>query len=243
MIGFRPRLVPTLFTVPVFLILIGLGTWQIERLGWKEGLIAERKAGLQAPVVAWQEARNRLPGLAWRRVSVTGQFLNDREFLLAARSLNGNPGFHVVTPFATGDGTVVIVDRGWIPLNRKEPSTREAGRPEGPTTAVGVVRPAPTKTWLTPENQPGQGVWFWLDLPTIAAATGLGDRLLTAVYLEADATPNPGGLPIGGQTRIDLPNDHLQYAITWYALAVALLVIYVVYHRQNLPPKPPEPRA
>jgi surfeit locus 1 family protein len=241
MIGFRPRLGPTLFTVPAFLILIGLGTWQIERLGWKEALIAERKAGLEAPVTIWADAKDRLAELAWRRVAVPGRFLNDREFLLAARSLNGNPGFHVVTPFAAEDGSVVIIDRGWIPLDRKAPATREAGRPESWLIAVGVVRPAPQKTWLTPDNHPGDTIWYWIDLPTVAGAVG-GGRVLTTAYLEADATPNPGGLPIGGQTRIDLPNDHLQYAITWYALAVALVVIYVVYHRQNLSLKPPELR-
>ena len=79
------------------------------------------------------------------------------------------------------------------------------------------------------DNEPDKNFWFWIDIPAMARFARVEDRIVKEGYLEADATPNPGGFPIGGQTRVDLPNDHLQYAITWYALAVALIVIYFLY--------------
>ncbi|HXV25304.1 MAG TPA: SURF1 family protein [Alphaproteobacteria bacterium] len=229
--GFRPRLWPTLLTVPALLVLLGLGTWQVQRLHWKEALIAERQAGLAAPATDWTEATEGPGELLWHRVSAEGRFLHDSELLLAARSMNGNPGYHIVTPFELGNGSVLLIDRGWVPLERKEPQARAEGQVEGTRTISGILRPGHRPSWLTPDNQPERNFWFWMDLPAMAGSADLEQRAVTEAYLEADAAPNPGGFPIGGQTRTDLPNDHLQYAITWYALALALSVIYILYHR------------
>lgn len=234
--GFRPRLWPTLITIPAVLVMLGLGTWQVQRLFWKQELIAERQAGIAAPVTPWAEAEGRLPELHWHRVSAEGEFLNDGELVLAARSMNGNPGYHIVTPFRIAGGPVLMVDRGWVPLDRKEPTARPQGQIAGATTVTGILRPGHEPNWLTPDNQPEKNFWFWIDLPAMARAAGAEGQGVTEAYLEADATPNPGGYPIGGQTRTELPNDHLQYAITWYALAVALAVIYILYHRAPAAP-------
>ena len=235
MIGFRPRLWPTLITLPAVLLMLGLGAWQLERLEWKRNLIAERTAGLAAPVVPWLSIRDRPADNVWKRVWVEGEFLHDQEMLLAARSLNGNLGFHVVTPFRVVGGDVVIVDRGWVPLDRREPSHRSEGQIPGQIVAAAVVRPGHRAGWFTPDNHPAEKLWYWLDLPAMATATGFARETVTDVYLEADATANPGGFPIGGQTRVSLPNDHLQYALTWFALAVALVVIYIAWHRRPNP--------
>jgi surfeit locus 1 family protein len=239
MMGFRPRLWPTLFTIPAVLVMLGLGTWQVQRLFWKQEVIAERQAGLAAPVTPWAEAEGDLGQLFWHRVSAEGRFLNDRELVLAARSMNGNPGYHIVTPFEVEGGPVLLVDRGWVPLDRKDPATRPQGQVEGPTAVTGILRPGHQPSWLTPENEPHKNFWFWIDLPAMARAAGAEGNAVTEAYLEADPTPNPGGFPIGGQTRTQLPNDHLQYAITWYALAVALVVIYILFHRTPDQPAPP----
>ena len=105
---------------------------------------------------------------------------------------------------------------------------------------VGLVRGVGWKGWdiLKPENQPDENLWFWVDPPAMAAAAGIPE-VVPELFLEADASPNPGGLPVGGQTRVTLPNDHLQYAITWFALAAALVVIYLVYHLRR-PQEPDE---
>ncbi|HEX7200972.1 MAG TPA: SURF1 family protein, partial [Dongiaceae bacterium] len=174
--------------------------------------------------------------LEYHRVLVQGEFLHDKEIFLGARSLNGNAGYHLVTPFRLGDGRVLFVDRGWIPLSRKASATRAAGEVQGRQTLDAVIRLKGTQAWMVPDNRPDLDFFFWADLPAMAKLMSL-PAAETRFFLEAGPAKNPGGLPIGGQTRIDLPNDHLQYAITWFSLAGALLVIYFLYHRR--PPQNP----
>lgn len=232
---FRPTLWPTVFTIPALLVLLGLGTWQLDRMQWKTALIDEIQSRIAAAPASLAEvlaeAGDDLTYVQYRRVSLTGEFRHDAEMYLAARSMNGNPGYHVVTPFqVTGDGSV-LVDRGWVPLERKLADARAEGQVAGKVTIDGVIRVArAAKSWLQPDNEPANNMWFWVDLPSMATHAGAGD--VAPVYVEAGPAENPGGFPIGGQTRVNLPNDHLQYALTWYALAVILAVIYVIYHRR-----------
>lgn len=233
---FRPTFWPTVFTIPAIAVMLGLGVWQLDRLAWKNDLIAEiqsRMAAAPAPLDAvLAEAGDDLTVAQYRRVSVTGEFLNDRELYLAARSMNGNPGYHVMTPFRETDGTVVLVDRGWVPVERKLPDARAEGQIDGPVTLDALIRvPRGEKAWFQPDNEPANNMWYWFDLPAMRAHAGAAADA-PAVYLEAGPAENPGGFPIGGQTRVNLPNDHLQYAITWFALAIILAVIYVIYHRR-----------
>ena len=167
--------------------------------------------------------------LEFRRVRLTGHFLNDKEMYLAARSLNGNVGYHVVTPFLGDDGTTTLVDRGWIPLDRKDPATRAQGEISGTVTIEGLIRSPGRKSWVVPDNEADKNFWFFVDIPAMAAHAGLSD--LRDYFVEAGPEKNPGGYPIGGQSHIDLPNNHLSYAITWYSLALALVIIYLIYHR------------
>ena len=126
---FRPTLWPTLFSVPAFIVMIGLCVWQVQRMHWKEGLIAEREARVTAAPVALPAAgAGDVAGMEYRRVRLEGAFLHDQELYLGARSLNGNPGYHVLTPFALAEGGAVLVDRGWIPIERKPPETRAEGQ-------------------------------------------------------------------------------------------------------------------
>jgi surfeit locus 1 family protein len=229
---FRPAFWPTVFTVPAVLLMLGLGVWQIQRLHWKEGLIAERTERTSAPAIALPGADADVGSLEYRHVTASGEFVHGKEIFLGARSMNGNPGYHVVTPLRTADGRTILVDRGWIPLDRKTPDKRAAGNVTGPITVDGVLRLEGTQTWFVPDNRPDLNFFFWVDLPTMAKLAGLPNTE-TRYFVEAGKAPNPGGFPIGGQTRINLPNDHLQYAITWFSLAIALSVIYVLYHRQQ----------
>ena len=227
---FRPTLWPTLFTVPALIILIGLGTWQVERLHWKENLIATREARSSAPPTALPADDADPASFEFNRARVVGRFMNDKEMLLAARSLNGNVGFHVVAPLAEADGHTILVDRGWIPLELKDPISRRAGELEGATAVEGLLRASQKPSWLVPDNRPDEGVWFSVDVAAMAKWAGLARA--RPYFLEAGTAPNPGGYPIGGQSRIELPNNHLQYAITWYSFAVSLAVIYFLYHRR-----------
>lgn len=229
-LGFRPTLWPTVFTVPAVLLMLGLGIWQLERLQWKEALIAERTERTSAAAIALPGPATDVADLEYYRVLITGEFLHDKEIFLGARSLNGNAGYHVVTPFRLADGRVLFVDRGWIPLSRKAAETRQAGEVKGAVTLDAVIRLRGTQNWMVPDNRPDLDFFFWTDLPAMAKLMQL-PTAETRFFLDAGPAKNPGGYPIGGQTRIDLPNDHLQYAITWFSLAAALLVIYVIYHR------------
>jgi surfeit locus 1 family protein len=229
--GFRPTLWPTVFTIPAVVLMLGLGAWQLQRLQWKEGLIAERAERISAPSIPLPGPSDQVSGLEYHRVQVTGELLHGKEIFLGARSLNGNAGYHLVTPLRLDDGRVLFVDRGWIPLDRKEPGKRAAGQIAGRIPLSAVIRLKGVQNWLVPDNRPDLNFFFWMDLPAMARLTAL-PQAETRFYLEAGPAKNPGGYPIGGQTRVDLPNDHLQYAITWFSLAVALIVIYILYHRR-----------
>jgi len=237
MTGFRPLFWPTFFTAPAVLLLLALGFWQVERLFWKKDLIAQRQAAVAAAPVAaprsWEEAR----GMEFHHVTDEGVFLHDKEIFLGATSEAGRQGYQVLTPLLEPGGRAVFVNRGFIPAELKDPAKRTAGQITGTVRVQGLLRlpPAERPAWFLPDNRPDLNYWFWVDLPAMSAADGL-DRV-APFYLDADATPNPGGWPKGGVTRLALPNDHLQYAITWFSLAVALIVIYVVFHRRNAGPK------
>ena len=228
---FRFTLVPTLFTVPSLIVLIGLGTWQVERLQWKTGLIAERVAALSAAPVAAPATADEAAGLDFHRVTVIGTFDHGRELYIWAEDERGVAGFQVVTPLTLEDGGILLVNRGFVPDARKNPATRAAGQAAGTVEIDGILRIARKPIgWLVPSNQPAEHFWVYVDPPAMATAMGLDPARLRPYFVEAGPKPNPGGLPVGGQTRIQLPNDHLQYAITWYGFAVTLLVIYLVYH-------------
>jgi surfeit locus 1 family protein len=224
----RPTLWPTLVTVPAVLLMLGLGVWQVERLSWKTALLRHIGEQMTAPALPLPAAVADPVAFDYRRVSITGRFLHDREMYLAARSLRDNVGYQVLTPMVRDGGEAVLVNRGWIPLDKRDPSTRAAGQTGGVVTVEGVARMPRGRNWFQPDNEPDRGFWFWIDPPAMAGYAGV--PRLAPVVVEAGSQPNPGGLPIGGQTRVTIPNDHLQYAITWFSLAIALVVVYVVYH-------------
>jgi surfeit locus 1 family protein len=215
-------------------VLIGLGTWQAERLHWKQGLIAQREAAVSAPPAELPRALEAARPLAFHRIEARGLFLHDHEILLhAIERQRGAAGYLVLTPLRLDDGSVVLVERGWVPIDKRAAGTRAQGNPPGEITVDGLLRLAPAEMpgWFVPANDPGRDEWFWIDLPAVARAASVPAAL--PFYLEAGPAPNPGGLPVGGQANTDLPNDHLQYAITWYALAAALAVIYVMLLRRE----------
>jgi surfeit locus 1 family protein len=226
--------VPTLITIAIVLICIGLGGWQLERLQWKRGLIAEREAAVAAPPVRPPEALAEARSMAFRHIVYEGVFLNDKEILLGGTSpRDGEAGFDVLTPLREAGGRIVFVNRGFVPSQLKDPNSRRAGQPEGTVRVAGLLRLPPDEKpgWFLPDNRADINYWFWVDLPAMAAADGLGD--VAPFYIDADATPNPGGWPQGGVTPLELPNNHLQYAITWFSLAAGMVVVYIVSQRQG----------
>jgi surfeit locus 1 family protein len=226
---FRPRPVPTIISACGVALLLALGTWQVFRLVEKNEINAFRAERASAPPVALPARIDDPQGWAFRRVAVTGTFAHDRELYVNARSQRGNAGYQVVTPLLRADGPPVLVSRGWVPYERKDPAGRTAGQVAGPVTVEGILRTEPRKGWLMPANSAERNEWFWFDLPAMAQAAGVPDA--ARFYIEAGPQPNPGGFPIGGQTQVQLPSNHLGYALTWYALAVALVAIYIASQR------------
>ncbi|MGN7771357.1 SURF1 family protein [Phyllobacterium sp. 22552] len=212
----------------VFFILIALGTWQVERLQWKENLLAEIEQRTHTPPASlteieslWAEKHD----IDYRPVTVTGQFLHGQERHYFA-TFAGMSGFYVYAPLQMIDGRIIFVNRGFVPYDKKEPSSRGSSI-EGPVAVRGLARnPLDAKpSSIVPDNDLKANIYYWKDLPVMAAQSGVPTDKLVPFFVDADKTPNPGGLPIGGVTIIDLPNSHLQYAVTWYGLAATLLAI------------------
>jgi surfeit locus 1 family protein len=225
---FAPGLWATAAALLAFVALVALGTWQLERLAWKRDLIATREAQLAAAAALLPAAAEDWRTWDFRPAIVQGEFRHDLEQLFGVAAIDGRVGHHVLTPLVRPDGVAVLIDRGWVPADQAHPAARRAGQVEGPVRIAGTLRYRGDDRpgWFTPDNRPEQGLWYWYDLGALERALGLQ---LLPVVVEADATPNPGGLPIGGRTRTELSNNHLQYAITWYGLAAGLLVIWVSF--------------
>lgn len=232
---FRPTLWPTVFTVPALVLLLVLGTWQVQRLHWKEGLIAERAAAYAAEPLPIGRIADATPIPEFRRVRATGVFEHGREMLLDPRSFKGRPGAHVVTPLRLDGGGIVLVDRGWVPRPLRDPATRLAGQVAGRVEVTGILRTDGRKSDWIPENQPDKGNWYYVDVRQMAASAGITG--VRPWFIEAGAASNPGGWPLGGHTLTPLPNNHLAYAFTWYAFALVLTVIYFIYHLKDGQPK------
>lgn len=226
----RTKLVVSLVLLVVALsVLVSLGTWQVRRLHWKEALIADievRRALPPAPLSDIEAAAARGEDFEYRPVRVEGRFLNDRERHFFA-TFDGRTGYYVYTPFELDGGRFLFVNRGFVPYEMKDPASRREGLPEGRQTVTGLARArlAGKPSWVVPENDVAGDIFYWKDLSAMAASAGLAEQKVVQFFVDADATPVPGSWPKGGVTQIDLPNDHLQYAITWYGLAVVLLVI------------------
>lgn len=229
--GIRPLLWPTLMTLPAVLGALALGTWQVQRLQWKNELIAERQARRDAPPLASLPEAFVAARDEFRKVRVSGRFLHEKEMYLAARSFRGNAGYHVLTPLALAGDRAILVNRGWIPLDRKSPESRKPGNPAGEAAVEGYLRAESGPGWFTPANEPDKNFWFFVDLAAMAKAHGIAK--LAPFYIEAGPAENPGGFPVGGITRFEIPNDHLQYAITWYSMALIGIVIYLLFHRRR----------
>jgi surfeit locus 1 family protein len=235
MLKLRPLLWPTIVMLPIFLFSLSLGVWQMERRAWKRDILDRIATNQAAAPMTLEELLKGDPlRFEYGRVRVSGSFLHDREFYLAARSLKSKVGMQVVTPLRTDDGIIVLFDRGWIPSEKKDPAKRAEGQLPGRVDLVGIVRRSQIKRQFAPDNDPARNFWFHVDVPVMRQiAGGRPDTVLDSFFLEADATPNPGGVPIGGQTRLDIPNDHLQYAITWFLIALAGAGVYLAYHWEN----------
>lgn len=233
----------TAATLVGLIVLVGLGVWQLQRLAWKEGIIARIESRTERRPVSLERAiefADQLRNPSYIPVRAEGRFHHARERYLYAISLDGEPGWHVITPLETVDGHVVLVDRGFVPEKLRDPATRQEGQIQQVTAVTGLIRTPERPNLFTPDNDPGTNQWFTRDLGAMTRSMFPGGTVQVApFFLEASETDVPGGWPKGGQTRLTLTNNHLQYALTWFGLALCLVAVYGVYvwgaYRGNRP--------
>ncbi|MBX5142633.1 SURF1 family protein [Rhizobium lentis] len=213
-------------------ILLSLGTWQLQRLHWKQGLLADiaaRQAAAPVPLADIEALAASGGDIEYRKVTATGRYINNKERHFFA-TWRGQTGFYVYTPLELADGRILFVNRGFVPYENKEPEMRMQGQLTDQQTVTGLARGklAGKPSWLVPDNDVRKNIFYWKDLDVMADSVGLEKARVIPFFVDADSTPNPAGLPIGGVTQVDLPNDHLQYALTWYGLAAVLVAVVAI---------------
>ena len=211
--------------VALFVGFLALGGWQVQRLAWKTNLIAQVDARVHAPAEPGPGPRQ-WPTVTrqddqYRRVVVQGTFLHDKETLVQAVTDAGG-GFWIMTPLVDDRGFTVLINRGFVPAGRRDPAARADGQVMGPQTVVGLLRITEPKGGFLRANDAGGDRWRSRDVTAIAARRGLTN--VAPYFIDADATPNPGGWPLGGLTVIRFANSHLVYALTWFGMALLTLV-------------------
>ena len=226
----------TIFTVLGVAILFGLGNWQLERMVWKEALIETTTARLAAapenlpPPAQWSNLDR--DQYEFRRVMFPAELLNGKDAFVytsgsAFRPDVSGPGYWVFTPARLPGGSMIVVNRGFVPLDRKDAGSRPQGALTGLVDFTGVMRWPEARRPFTPDDEPQNNVWHRRDPRAIAAAKDWG--AVAPFYVEQERPQSPGGLPQAGQLAVKLPNNHLQYAITWFGLAAALAGVYLAW--------------
>ncbi|MBO1079418.1 SURF1 family protein [Roseomonas sp. 573] len=201
--------------------LLALGTWQVERRAWKLDLIARVDARIHAPAAPapgpadWPALT--AAGDEYRHVTATGAFLPGQDTLVQATTALGG-GFWVLAPFRTDGGFTVLVNRGFVPGERRDPGSRDPGLAQRRVT--GLLRVTEPGGGFLRSNDPAADRWHSRDVAAIAAKRGLGE--VAPYFIDAEAVPGAAPLPVGGLTVVSFPNSHLVYALTWYGLALML---------------------
>jgi surfeit locus 1 family protein len=224
------------FVAVALCVLVGLGTWQLERKAWKDALIAELEAKLAAPPtdLPARERWQRLTAATdeFRRVAFPAEFLPGEAALVysSGSSLRpdlSGPGYFVFAPARLTGGSIVVVNRGFVPEGRQDPKTHTA--PSGVVDIVGVMRWPEQRGQFTPPDEPAKGLWFARDPAAMAAVKKWGT--IAPFYVDQEGPQPAGGLPKTAPLKASLPNNHLQYAVTWYGLALVILIAAIVFGR------------
>ncbi|MDX6751089.1 SURF1 family protein [Geminicoccaceae bacterium 1502E] len=224
---FRPGLLLTVLCAMALGLLVSLGTWQVARLHWKLDLIARSEQGLALPPVPLPAATTDWAALDFRRVTVAGELLGDRSLAMGTRGEGGRVGAILVTPLKLADGRLLPVERGWLPAELLPPGEPPTLRERRHVELTGVLRwrgdarQAP----FTPDNHPETRRWYWYDGEALVRWL---DGPVLPVSLAAEGAAGAEGDLVPQTVAVAYRNDHLGYAITWYSLAVVLVIFYVL---------------
>ncbi len=219
---FRLQLWPTLFVVPALAVLLALGFWQLDRLAWKQALVADIEARVVADPIALPQSLS--ADDRYKKVQVTGAYDHAREVRSHMISPTDGVGNQLLTPLQQANGAWILVSRGFI-----GPGVEDILRPEGPVTVTGLLRVPGGGNAFTPPPDMAAKQLYAVDIAAAETLMGFAAGTLPPLYLEAAATPE-GTWPKGGQTPLEIKNDHLEYALTWFGLALTLLGVYIAWH-------------
>ena len=229
---FKPRLWPTVLTGFILFCLLALGFWQIHRLEWKLGLIAQiEERAFMVPAELEDLPELFYDELEYQSVQITGTFNNDKEMTLYSIGPNGEPGYDLYTPLSISDGWTVIVNRGWVPEKLKSKIDRPQTLVDSEITVEGLLRKQGQKLWYGPDNEPQNNNWYYSNLDEMAVAQNM--KNVYPFYLYAAKIDGNNKFPVAGRTEVNIVNNHLDYVLTWFGLAIVLLVIYVITHTEK----------
>ena len=222
---FRPLFWPTFFALPALAVLITLGSWQLQRLHWKTELIDQFKARSQAEAVYPHQDI-----LEFQHVMLEGRFLHDKTIYMTGKTYEGNAGFHVISAFKTNQGDLFLVNRGWVSEAYREPEDRAFSVKDEEVAFSGIVRLPQRQGSFVPDNEPDRGFWFTLKPEQVVAHLEL-PMAEQNYFIDVVRQPDEElTLPIAAEVKIDVRNAHLNYALTWYGIALSLIGVYFAYH-------------
>lgn len=236
------RAAAAVLMLALFAGFVALGSWQLVRRSWKLDLISRVDARVHAAPVpppgpaAWPTISAAADG--YRHVRVQGEFLNADAVRVRAVSALG-AGYWVLVPLRTSQGFVVWINRGFAPSERTDSATLAALAVAGPTAVTGLLRVTEPGGGFLQRNDPAADRWTSRDVAALSARHGLRDA--APYFIDADDRPQPGGWPVGGLTVISFPNNHLVYAVTWFGLALLVLVGAGVALREGRRARPQGP--
>ena len=232
------RIVVVLLAAILFAGFCGLGYWQVERRAWKLDLIERVDARVHGDAVTapdasdWENVTRARD--EYRKVTLLGTYRNDLETQVYAATDYG-AGYWVITPMERVDGTIIMINRGFVPTDRRDPDNRPETMIDGQTRVTGLLRmDEPVGTFMR-DNVPEEDRWYSRDVKAIAIKQGLSPDRVAPYFIDADGKNNPDTLPVGGLTKINFPNNHLMYALTWFGMAALTLVgaWLVLRHRKS----------
>lgn len=229
-----------IFGAVALAVLLTLGTWQVQRLAWKEGLLATIEERTKATPLTLPELMAQFEDgedIEYVPVKTEGYFDHDNEQHFFA-TFDGQSGYYIYTPLMLEKDRYVFVNRGFVPYELKDPSSRPETLVSFAQDVVGLARKAPDAKagWVVPENDVEKNVFHWKDMDAMIARTGKPAEQFLPFFIDQNRNANRSLLPIGGVTLINLPNNHLQYAITWYGLAMTLIGVlgyYLIRYRRG----------
>lgn len=214
----------TIISIIISLICFSLSIWQFKRLKWKEDLINSlEKAYISSPIQITDINEN-LKDFKYKKIISEGKFLNNKNMYLGPRVYKGQAGFKVMTPFVLKDGRIILTDRGWV-------REKKVYKEQKNLFVQGILKNYGERNFFTPKNEPKKNAWFYVDI--VQMSEYVGYDLINDVILELINENDSNDYPIAKKPKVELSNNHLQYAATWFLLALVIIIMNFLYIKKN----------